>query len=80
MSIDNGIGEGKNVLHGSKTVKGLEKTDLINIAHDPFKVDIKKSNAIPPVGCYRPKYSQQESRIIGKTYGKETQWGNLGKD
>jgi len=79
LSIDNGI-EGKSVLHASKTVKAMEKPDFIKSAHDPFSADIKKSNAIPPVGCYRPKFSQQEPRIIGKTYGKEAQWGNLGKD
>lgn len=56
LSIENGL-ECKNVLNTSKTVKSMEKSDLIAVAHDPFKYDIKKSNAIPPVGCYRPKYS-----------------------
>ena len=33
------------------------RSDLINVAHDPFKFDIKLSNNRPPVGYYRPKYS-----------------------
>ena len=47
-------------------------------AHNPFGQNIKHSSQIPPVGYYRPKYSQQEKRVLGPKYGTHQQWGNLG--
>ena len=51
---------------------------FVKSAHNPFGPNIKRSAQVPPVGCYRPKYSQQEKRILGPKYGSRSTWGNLG--